>query len=71
MNVNVSLKIEILDGTEAGRVFTDSFIRNTETTVTEYGIKEDLRLAWTYIHPEHPICINYIHEHIREEDSRE
>ena len=59
MKVNVSLKIEILDGEEAGRTFTDSFIRETETKVTEYGIKEDLRFGWTYLHPEHPI---YIHE---------
>lgn len=59
MKVNVSLKIEILDGGEAGRTFTDSFIRETETKVTEYGIKEDLRFGWTYLHPEHPI---YIHE---------
>ena len=67
MKVNVSFKIEILDGVEPGRIFTNSFIRETDTTITEYGIREDLRFAWSYLHPEHPI---YIHEHVRE-DSQE
>lgn len=67
MKVNVNMKIEILDSEEAGRTFHDSFIRETETQHTEYGVIDRLEFGWQYLHPEHPM---YIHEHTREEDSQ-
>ena len=50
MNVKVETKITILEGEEAGRIFTENIVAKTESEYTECGMVEHLNLAWTYIH---------------------
>ena len=49
MKVKVELKVEILDGPEAGKIDIYTSIRKTETRYTEYGIIERLGLEWHHI----------------------
>ena len=53
MKVKAVVKIEILEGEEKGKIDTFSTIGETDTTYTEYGIIEHLRLEWRYIHSFH------------------
>ena len=50
MNVKVEMKITVLEGEEAGRIFTENMVTKTEPEYTECGTVEHLNLAWTYIH---------------------
>ena len=53
MRVKATVKIEILDGHEEGKTDTFTTIGKTDTTITEYGFIEHLRLEWTYLHNDH------------------
>ena len=53
MRVEAEVKIKILDGEERGRIDTFSTIGETDTTYTELGIIERLRLEWRHIHDVH------------------
>ena len=53
MKVKAVLKIEILDGEEKGKIDTFSTVEETDTTYTEYGIIDHLRLEWKHIHDVH------------------
>ena len=55
MKVEAEVKITILDGEEQGKVNTFTTVGETDTTYTEYGIIERLRLEWKYIHNAHLI----------------
>lgn len=50
MKVEVEVKIKILDGEEQGKTDIFTTIGETDTTYTEYGIIERLRLEWNHIH---------------------
>lgn len=50
MKVEAEVKIKILDGEEQGKIDTFTTIGETDTTYTECGIIETLRLEWKYIH---------------------
>lgn len=50
MKVKVELKVEMLDGEEAGKIDIRSHIADTVTMCTEYGIIEQLRVEWKYLH---------------------
>lgn len=53
MKVEAEVKIKILEGEEKGKIDTFRTIGETDTTYTEYGIIEHLRLEWKYIHNMH------------------
>lgn len=48
--MKAEVKIKILDGGEQGKIDTFTTIGETDTTYTECGIIETLRLEWKYIH---------------------
>ena len=64
MKVKAVVKIEILDGEEKGKIDTFSTIGETDTTYTEYGIIDLLRLEWRHIH-----CIRLVGEKESEEQA--
>lgn len=49
MKVKAVVKIEILDGEEKGKIDTFSTVGETDTTYTEYGIIDHLRIDWRHI----------------------
>ena len=53
MRVKAVVKIEILEGEEKGKIDTFSTLGETDTTYTEYGLIEHLRLEWRYLHNVH------------------
>ena len=53
MQVKAVVNIEVLDGEEKGQKFTFSTVGETDTTYTEYGKIERLRLEWRHIHDFH------------------
>lgn len=53
MRVKAVVKIEILEGEEKGKIDTFSTLGETDTTYTEYGLIEHLRLEWRYLHDAH------------------
>lgn len=50
MKVEAEVKIKILDGEEQGKIDTFTTVGETDTTYTEYGVIERLRLEWRHIH---------------------
>lgn len=55
MRVEAEVKIQILDGEEKGKIDTFKTIGETDTTYTELGIIERLRLEWRHIHDVHVV----------------
>lgn len=53
MKVEAEVKIKILDGEEKGKTDTFKIVNETDTTYTECGIMEYLRLEWRHIHNTH------------------
>ena len=60
MKVKIEMKITVLEGEEAGRVFKEKpFIGFTDSEVTEIGIIEHLKVDWGYFHQISPRGISY------------
>ena len=60
MKVKVEMKITVLEGEEAGRIFKEKpFIGFTDSEVTEIGTIERLKVDWGYIHQFSPRRISY------------
>ena len=50
MKVEIDIKITVIDGPKAGDVITKKIVTDTRPQFTEYGIVEQVRFEWNWLH---------------------
>ena len=50
MKVEIDIKITVLDGPVAGDVITKKIVTDTHPQYTEYGIVEQVKFEWNWLH---------------------